>query len=303
MSQVTHDAVEKLKEWLRLPVDEDDSERAAKKNDIESLSAQFGSLVFGDERWYDYTADQIAYFLQAQGQEWLDDRQVAELEALTQRNDLDSFLTWLESELPRLQAGAAGRGIGQAPAEEAAGQAQAFANPNYATDQVPGTQFYKYDPAQGYLYADSESASDWRSLEDRVSASRQPQEPSHAEGAQRGYPNPQATIPGTRYYILQDGTYLYNDTEHGDDGHGWQPYEYWQQFQQPAQPAEPQPAEPQQGEPQPAAATLEAAVEEAATTAFANLDVDALAGLDLSADDIDQIADAIAAQIASGMEG
>jgi hypothetical protein len=292
MPQIKSGSVEKLKEWLCLPVSDDDQERKDRKIEIEVLSSRFGLLVFEDERWYEYDEDRITSIMQRQGQEWLDETQVSELERLTDTNDLMSFLAWFEPALAQWEAGESGA-AGPAMEGQEAGQALGIANPNYATDPVPGTQFYKYDPVAGYLYADSEDATQWRSLEEIRDAQGSSEESAQDNGTQRGYPNSQATIPGTRYYTLQDGTYLYSHEEYGDDDHGWQPYEYWRELQQPRTATETQPTETQ-----PAPATIDEAVEEATTAVFTNLDAELLAGLDLSPEDIDRIADTVAAEIA-----
>jgi hypothetical protein len=292
MTEIKTEAVEKIKNWLRVPVEDGDGERASRKSDVESLSPRFGSLVFEDERWYEYDAGRINQIMQRQGQEWLDDAQVGELERLADAGGLGYFIDWFEQLLQELELGE--RGV-YGPAREggAVGEALGIANPNYASDPVPGTQYYKYDPVQGYVYAETEDAAEWRTMEERIDAQRLSGASGPDDGRQRGYPNAQATIPGTRYYTLHNGGYLYSDKEYGDDDHGWQPYEYWQRLQKPAKPAEPEKA----------ATTIEAAVEEATAAAFADFDLAALADLGLSADDIDSIADAVAAQIASDIEG
>jgi hypothetical protein len=287
MPQIKSGSVEKLKEWLCLPVSDDDVERKDRKIEIELLSSRFGLLVFEDERWYEYDEDRITSIMQRQGQEWLDETQVSELERLTDTNDLMSFLAWFEPALAQWEAGESGA-AGPAMEGQETGQALGIANPNYATDPVPGTQFYKYDPGAGYLYADSEDATQWRSLEEIRDAQGPSEESAQDNGTQRGYPNSQATIPGTRYYTLQDGIYLYSNEEYADDDHGWQPYEYWRQLQA--------------TESQPTPATIDSAVEEAAAAIFTNLDTELLAGLDLSSEDIDRIADTVAAEIASSLD-
>jgi hypothetical protein len=297
MPQIKSESVDKLKDWLRLPVEDSDGERAVRKSEIEALSPRFGGLVFEDERWYEYDADRINQILQRHGQEWLDGTQVTELESLTDADDLGYLLAWFEPVLTGWESGEAG----VAGAQADTGQELGIANPNYAVDPVPGTQFYKYDPTRGYLYADTENAVDWWTLEERVDAARPAEVPVQDNWRQRGYPNTQATIPGTRYYTLRNDVYLYNDREYGDDDHGWQPYEYWQGLQVPATRQEPVEPAQEPVEPQPAPATIDAAVEEATATAFANLDAESLAGLALSEEDIERIADTVSAQIASGM--
>lgn len=289
MSDITAEAAEKLRDWLRLPVEDTDAERSARKSDIETLSTRLGSLVFEDERWYEFDSDRIQRIMQRTGQEWLDDGQVSEFESLTGGDDLGAFVSWFEPVLTGWE-----RGEGGVAGDGEYATVRGLANPNFDADPVPGTQFYKYDPAEGYLYAESADATEWRTLEERFDAARQSAGITREDGRLHGYPHAQATIPGTRYYALRDdGVYVYSDREYGDDDHGWQPYEYWQRLRPAATaaPAEEQPP-----------ATIDAAVEDAAAAAFADLDPGLLAALDLAPEDIDKIAETVAAQVTAGLD-
>ncbi len=233
MAQLSLDAVDRLKEWLSVPVE--DEERSDHQAEIELLSSQFGSLVFEDDKWFEYDNDRIAKILQRPGQEWLADDQLAQLESVTYNGSLDSFLPWFKLIVEGWEAGE--RGTSPASEGEEASQVLGIENPNYASDPLPGTEFYKYDSVQGYLYADRADAldSEWATFEARVDALRASAAPA-ADGVLRGYPYAQAVISGTKYYAqVPDGTYVYSDREYGDDEHGWQPYDYWQNLQPAAQ--------------------------------------------------------------------
>jgi hypothetical protein len=226
MANLSLDAVGRLKEWLSVPaVDEG---RTAYQGEIEQLSPQFGWLVFEDDKWFEYDNDRIVRILQRPGQEWLTDDEGAQLENATLYGTLDSFLPWFKQLVEGWAAGE--RGIGSA-GEAAASQVLGIENPNYAAYPLPGTEFYKYDSVQGYLYADRADASEWRTFEARVDASRVGEAPA-AGSVLRGYLYAQSVIAGTKYYAQRpDGSYVYSDREYGDDEHGWQPYEYWQNLQ------------------------------------------------------------------------
>lgn len=219
MPSLSLDAVDRLKEWLSVPAGE---ERSVYQGEIEQLSPRFGSLVFEDDKWFEYDNDRIARILQRPGQEWLTDDELTQLENATLYGTLDSFLPWFKEIVQGWEAGE--RGVGASGAVSGG-----IANPNYASYPLPGTEFYKYDSVQGYLYADRADAPDsqWSTFEARVDASRAP-----AGDALRGYLYAQSVISGTKYYAQKpDGSYVYSDREYGDDEHGWQPYEYWQNLQ------------------------------------------------------------------------
>lgn len=229
MASLSFDAVDKFKKWLSVPAE--DEERSAYQGAIEQLSPQFGSLVFEDDKWFEYDNDRIVRILQRPGQEWLTDDEVTRLENATLYGTLDSFLPWFKEIVEGWEAGE--RGTGPASAGEAVSQVLGIENPNYASYPLAGTEFYKYDPVQGYLYADRADApnSQWATFEAREDASRT-SETSAAEGVLHGYLYAQSVISGTKYYAQKpDGSYVYSDSEYGDDEHGWQGYEYWQNLQ------------------------------------------------------------------------
>lgn len=229
MAPLSLDAVDRLKQWLCVPAE--DEERAAYQREIEQLSPQFGSLVFEDDNWFEYDNNRIARILQRPGQEWLTDGEVTQLENATLYGTLGSFLPWFKEIIEGWEAGE--RGTGPAGAGEAVSQVLGIENPNYASYPLAGTEFYKYDSRQGYLYADRADAPDsqWLTFEARVDASRASQAPA-VESVLRGYLYAQSVISGTKYYAQKpDGSYVYSDREYGDDEHGWQPYEYWQNLQ------------------------------------------------------------------------
>jgi len=233
MATLSFDAVDKFKKWLSVPAE--DEERSAYQAAIEQLSPQFGSLVFEDDKWFEYDNDRIVRILQRPGQEWLTDDEVSRLENATLYGTLDSFLPWFKEIVEGWEAGE--KGTGPAGAGAAVSQVLGIENPNYAYP-LAGTEFYKYDPVQGYLYAGRADAPDstWTTLEAREDAFRA-SETSAAEGVLRGYLYAQSVLSGTKYYAQKpDGSYVYSDREYGDDEHGWQPYEYWQNLRPAARP-------------------------------------------------------------------
>jgi hypothetical protein len=129
MANLSFDAVDKFKKWLSVPAE--DEERSAYQGAIEQLSPQFGSLVFEDDKWFEYDNDRIVRILQRPGQEWLTDDEVTRLENATLYGTLDSFLPWFKEIVEGWEAGE--RGTGPASAGEAVSQVLGIENPNYAS--------------------------------------------------------------------------------------------------------------------------------------------------------------------------
>ena len=223
------DAVQFLRERLA-PITEDDDPRKAAETDYQNASKRFADMLFyGDVNWTDLDDNQVVPTLT----QWFSDVDFTKLEAWVASPPLDNaeFTTWIEQLLSAWSA---------AEAESTAASGEGTENPEFAPYNIPGTQFYNWDAKRGvYLYSDKKTGGEWKTWDDWFAAQ---QAGEAADGALKGHLHEGATLPGTTYYAMKRGVYVYNSREDGGDGHGWQPYEYWQRLAAQARPTTPQPA-------------------------------------------------------------
>jgi hypothetical protein len=217
MARLDSEAVDKLIDLLTLPVGGDDDPRPAHSADaIRSVSEELGSLVFEDANWYrNYRPHDIEAVLEG----WFDDVTAGELASKAvgpESQAWQEFLAWCGRLVSGWREGEAGVARDD-------GALLGIANPHYGTDQVPGTQFYRYVDDE-YRYAATPDAAEWLTLEERYAAVRGAPPPG---GTVIGYRNATSVLPGTAFYRqLDDGSYVYAPTEHAEAA-AWHPYEYW----------------------------------------------------------------------------
>ncbi len=228
MARLQADTVDKLISLLTLPVgvNADDDRPESMEADINRVSESLGWLVFEDSRWFDYDARRIEDTLDA----WLDDDTASDFDLVASFAPAE-FLIWVEQLVDGWRAAESGTIAADGHGDGGDHLLLGIANPHYAPDQIPGTEFYKYQDNE-YLYAATADASadQWKALEDRYddhAAATGSAVPD--DGRLRGYPYGSSVLPGTEYYLLQGETYLYGHHEFGLPNE-WQPYEYWQEL-------------------------------------------------------------------------
>lgn len=229
MTRPRHDTVDRLITMLMLPVGEDGDERpAALADEVRRVTEEFGWLVFEDAAWFDYDTDRIAQVLAG----WLDEETAAWLDSLAGSAQPAEFLAGFGQLVDQWKTGQAGA-AGPAGVGAAAGAADhlGIENPNFAPDEVPGTEFYTYRN-NDYFYAATADARDdqWKTLEQRYDEHRSAgHSTASGDGVLRGYPYANSVLPGTEYYRLEGTEYLYGPHETGAADE-WKPYEHWQQL-------------------------------------------------------------------------
>lgn len=226
MAHLQLETVDKLIDLLSLPVggSEQDARPHSMESDVQRVSQDLGWLVFEDDNWFAYDPSRIDDILAA----WLDEHTAAQLEAAARDSQPVQFLEWIErlvQDWKSAESGAAG------PAAEGAPPGPlGIENPYFEPDRVPGTEFYRYvDNVYVYAATSDASADEWKDLETRYDECRALASPAaEDDGLLRGYPYAGSVLPGTEYYRLQDGEYLYGSKEFGA-ADAWQLYEYWQE--------------------------------------------------------------------------
>ena len=225
MAHLQMETVDKLIDLLSLPVgeNEQDARPPSMESDVQRVSQDLGWLVFEDDKWYAYEPSRIDDVLAV----WLDEHTAAQLETAARESQPAQFLEWIEQlvqDWKTAESGAAGP-----LAEGAEAELLGIENPYFEPDQVPGTEFYKYVD-DTYVYAATSDAppDEWKDLETRYDEYRALAPPAaEDDGMLRGYPYASCVLPGTEYYRLEDGEYLYGPEEYGP-ADAWQLYEYWQ---------------------------------------------------------------------------
>ena len=148
---VPQENMKTLMQWLS---DSQDAEARAVTEDLARL------VFLGDEEWpnYDDRASSYADAISA----WLDGDTESRFIALTaESGNLAAFTDWMVPVIEQWDASAA--------QDEAGQEGRGLENPNYGSDPTPGTQYYKYDEADGtYLYsATADGADGWKTYEER----------------------------------------------------------------------------------------------------------------------------------------